>query len=517
MNVRSSCQDSTAVLAVPIDWWQVALQAHPIKPLKPLPWLQPERLASLSIAGQPLSERQMHDLLAALKASTLAAPHPLITALRAQANQTAIADFAWALFGSWHNGEGEGKDNWAMMALGLLGNDTTVLQLTPLLREMPGLGLSKRAALGLECLRSIGSDLALMQINQIAEKIKYKSLKTKADECMRAIGEARNLTREQLADRIVPDCGFDALGQREFDYGHPRGDRRFRVTLGEELQLVLHDSAGKGLRSLPKAKADDDTAQVAQAIADWQLMKRQVSAVLKEQTQRFEQAMVHQRCWSLEEFETIVLRHPLLGQMARRLVWGTEVADGVRTFRVTEDWGYAAAQDEAVTLDGVNAVRIVHPAQLAQPDRAQWGELLSDYGIIPPFRQLTRTLFELEPEEMGRVKLDRFKGVRSPSMVTSSIFKNTGWQYGQDRHFSCHYKTFAFAGVTAIVEHDGDFRMDYDLRAVLGKVWFVAGEEWKSPLMPLEEVRLVPLADVHPVVLSEVIRLVGAIAAKVED
>jgi hypothetical protein len=28
--------------------------------------------------------------------------------------------------------------------------------------------------------------------------------------------------------------------------------------------------------------------------------------------------------------------------------------------------------------------------------------------------------------------------------------------------------------------------------------------------MPLEEVRLVPLAAVHPVVLSEVIRLVGA-------
>jgi hypothetical protein len=71
--------------------------------------------------------------------------------------------------------------------------------------------------------------------------------------------------------------------------------------------------------------------------------------------------------------------------------------------------------------------------------------------------------------------------------------------------------------VTAIVEHEGDFRMDYDMRAVLGKVWFVAGEAWKSPLMPLEEVRLVPLAAVHPVALSEVIRLVVAIAAKAGD
>ncbi|MFM2431907.1 MAG: hypothetical protein RLZZ511_3120 [Cyanobacteriota bacterium] len=474
-------------------------------------WLQVEPLPDLEIAGECWAEPQILELLAALKASSLTAPDPYIAALKDRVAPSAIADFVWALFWSWHHGDGDSKDSWVMRGLGLLGDDTTVFKLVPLLREMPGLGLSKRAAIGLECLRTIGSDLALMQINQIAQKIKYKSLKTKAEECMNAIGESRNLTREQLNDRIIPDCGFDAQGVREFDYG----DRQFQVRLGAELQLTVQDPAGKKSTRLPPAKATDDATKATQAIADWKLLKQQVAAVLKEQTQRLEQAMVNQRAWSIADFETIVLAHPLLGQIARRLIWID--AAGSQTFRVTEDGTYADAQDNTVTLIGVNTVGVAHPAQLTLADRAQWGELLSDYGMIPPFRQLTRTLFELEPLEVARVKLDRFKGIGAPSMVASSIFKNTGWQMGRDRYFYCHYKTFGYAGVTAIVEHEGDFRMDYDLRAILGKVWFVAGEEWKSPLMPLEEVRLVPLAAVHPVALSEVIRLVGAIAAKAED
>jgi hypothetical protein len=487
------------------------VQLHPLKPLKQPTWLKMEQLPDLAIAGECLAEPQVLELIAAIKASSLTAPHAAITALKAQGSQSAIADFAWALFWSWHHGDGDSKDSWVMRGLGLLGDDTTVFKLTPLLREMQGLGLSKRAAIGLECLQTIGSDLALMQINQIAQKIKYKSLKTKAEECMVAIGTARNLTREQLNDRIIPDCGFDQQGVREFDYG----DRRFQVRLGAELQLIVCDPLGKKSTRLPPAKATDDATKAAQAMCDWKLLKQQVAAVLKAQIQRLEQAMVNQRRWTIADFETIVLRHPLLGQIARRLIWID--ANGSPTFRVTEDGTYADAQDNTVTLTGMTNIGIVHPAQLTLDDRAQWGELLSDYGIIPPFRQLTRTLFELKPSEIDRVKLDRFKGIGSPSMVASSIFKNTGWQMGRDRYFYCHYKTFGYAGVTAIVEHEGDFRMDYDMRAILGKVWFVAGEEWKSPLMPLEEVRLVPLAAVHPVVLSEVIRLVGAIAAKAEE
>ncbi len=489
------------------DAWQQALKAKALRAFKQPDWLKLELLPGVTIGGQVLSETQVLELLSALKASTLTAPHPLVTFVKAEGQ--AIVDFAWAVFWSWHSGSGEGKDNWAMLGLGLLGDDTTVFKLTPLLREMPGNGLHKRAALGLECFAAIGSDIALMHINSIAQKIKYKSLKTKAEACMTAIGKARNLTREQLEDRIVPDCGFSENGNRQFEYGI--GGRSFDVRFGDELQLVVQDEQGKVIRSLPKANAKEDLAIVAAAIEDWKLMKKQVTAVVKEQTHRLELAMVNLRRWSVADFEAIVLRHPVLRQMARRVVWIGKGEAGGQTFRVTEDWTYGTQADEPLDLSSFSTVGIVHPAQLSVDDRSQWGELLSDYGIIPPFRQLTRTIFELEPQEAGAMTIDRFKGIRVPSLVASSILKNTGWSYGYDskQQRYVHYKSIAYANMTAIVQHDGDFRMDYDMRAVLGAVWFVAGEEWKGDP--------IALAKVHPVALSEVLRLVGAIAAKADE
>jgi hypothetical protein len=504
---RSQANTEEEMIGGAADSWRQALKAKSLRSFKSPDWLKLAALPGVTLGGQVLAETQVLDLLAALKASILTAPHPLVRLVKAEGE--AIAEWAWAVFWSWHHGNGEGKDNWAMMGLGLLGDDTTVFKLTPLLREMPGNGLHKRAALGLECFATIGSDIALMHINSIAQKIKYKSLKTKAESCMTAIGKARNLTREQLEDRIVPDCGFGEDGNRRFDYG--TGGRSFGVRFGDELQLVVQDAQGKVIRSLPKATAKEDGTIVAAAIADWKLMKKQVAAVVKEQTHRLELAMVNLRRWSVADFEAITLRHPVLRQMARQLVWVGEGPVGTQTFRVTEDWTYGTQADEALELSTFSTVGIVHPAQLGVADRSQWGELLSDYGIIPPFRQLTRTIFELESQEAGAMTIDRFKGVRVPSLVASSILKNTGWNYGYDSKQShyMHYKSIAYANVTAIVQHDGDFRMDYDMRAVLGSVWFVAGEEWTGDP--------IALANVHPVALSEVLRLVGAIAAKAEE
>src|SRR5678815_970170 len=96
-----------------------------------------------------------------------------------------------------------------MTAVGALGGDTSVLKLTPMVRAWPGESQHPRAVLGLEVLRAIGSDTALMQLNGIAQKLKFQGLKTKAREFMEAIAKDKGLTRAELEDRVVPD--FDPV------------------------------------------------------------------------------------------------------------------------------------------------------------------------------------------------------------------------------------------------------------------------------------------------------------------
>ena len=114
---------------------------------------------------------------------------------------------------------------------------------------------------GLECLRAIGTDGAMMRLNGIAQKISFKGLKTKAAEMMEAIARDRKMTRAQLEDRIIPDCGLDERGSRVFDFG----PRQFAFVLGSEMKPMVRDAEGKLKPDLPKPGVKDDPALSAAA------------------------------------------------------------------------------------------------------------------------------------------------------------------------------------------------------------------------------------------------------------
>ncbi len=123
-----------------------------------------------------------------------------------------LAGFAWDLFTAWQTAGAPSKESWAFTALGVLGNDDTARKLTPLIRAWPGESQHKRATVGLDILAAIGSDIALMQLNGIAQKLKFKALQERAKEKIADIAESRELTVAELEDRLAPDLGLDDNG-----------------------------------------------------------------------------------------------------------------------------------------------------------------------------------------------------------------------------------------------------------------------------------------------------------------
>src|SRR5207248_4584576 len=129
----------------------------------------------------------------------------------------------------------------------------------------PGESQHQRAVLGLECLRAIGTDTALMQLNGIAQKLKFQGLKNKAREFMEDIARDKGLSREELEDRVVPDLDLDERGTRVLDFG----PRQFRVVLGPDLEPLVRDESGKAKADLPKPGAKDDPHKAAAAVEEW--------------------------------------------------------------------------------------------------------------------------------------------------------------------------------------------------------------------------------------------------------
>jgi hypothetical protein len=421
----------------------------------------------------------------------------VVADLRRHLDPRDLDAFAWRLFERWLGVGAPPKEKWCLTAVGLLGGDSAALQLTPLIRTWPGESQHKRAVMGLECLRAIGSDTALMQLHGVAQKVRFKGLQTKAKAFVDAIAQERGLSRDELADRIVPDLDLDERGSKVFDFG----PRQFRLVLGADLAPQVVGDDGKAKADLPKPGTKDDAEKAKAAVAEWKLLKKQLREVVKVQAIRLEQAMVTERRWSVSEFETLLVRHPLLFILVRRLIWGGfDAADKLRrTFRVTAERDYSGADDTSCSLDDAVRIGIVHPLHLSKDLLARWGEVVSDYEILAPFRQLGRPVYGLEPSETTEIA--RFQHQKIPSLSLLGTLERQGWERGAPQGGGCFYehrKAFASAGVTAVVQYEpGLFAGGYQYaeEQTITRCIFVA-PDGKRPL---------PLPEVDALVVSEVL------------
>lgn len=482
-------------------------------------WADPGALP-LVIGDAKLSAAHTKTVLEALqRAGAPDQRSPLIAALKQHGDPAALDAFAWKLFQQWQGDGYPSKEKWALGAIGQLGGDLCALKLTPLVRNWPGESQHQRAVFGLDCLRGIGSDTALMQLNGIAQKLKFKGLKDKAAKAMEAIAKEKNLTREQLEDRIVPDCDLDERGTRVFDFG----SRQFRFVLGPDMKAMVKDPEGKVKGDLPKPGTKDDATKANEALAAWKLMKKQVKEVATIQARRLEQAMVTGRRWPLADFDTLLVKHPLMLNLVRRLLWGAYDAKGklVAPFRVTEDQTLADAKDGTFKPAGVATVGVLHPLLLTDFQKAEWGGVFGDYEIVPPFPQLGRAINHLDPQEAKGTELTRFKGVKlyAPTMVFG--LENLGWVRdggGDGGGFYGHSKHYPFAGVTANVTYDGTVGYGYiDPNELLTfETCYFTADEGERKTWRYKETRM-KLSDVNPVVTSEVIKDLSELAAKAKN
>jgi hypothetical protein len=318
------------------------------------------------------------------------------------------------------------------------------------------------------------------------------------------IAAARGLSRLQLEDRIVPDLDLDERGSRVFDFG----PRRFSFVLGPDLKPLVRDEAGKLKGELPKPGAKDDAEKAGAAVAAWKVLKKQVKETVKAQAYRLEQAMISGRRWSVAEFESLLVRHPLMINLVRRLLWGVYDPDRklVRAFRVTEERDYADVHDNPCSLAGAYAVGVAHPLHLTPDERSAWGQVFGDYEILAPFPQLGRRVHTLEPGEESTRELTRFGDKDIPAMIFLGILKSHGWsdaRWQEGMYFGGHYKSYDGPRITAALELGAG--SGYGVR--IKSAYFLKDADWGMD-------KALPLSEVDPVVLSEVLGTLAVLASK---
>jgi hypothetical protein len=358
--------------------------------------------------GGTLSRDAVERLCALLMLSKVGAPHPAIAEVRVLCEPADLAAFGWGLVEQWQAAESPTRSSGlAMQALAALGDDSVVPRFAALF-PFWAKGSGTRVRTGVTVLAAIGSDLALTQLHRLTRTGRTDGVRRMARECLAGVAEARGLSAAQLADRIVPDLGLDPQGRITFDYG----PRRFVIELDEHLTPRIADGAGKRLTRMPKPSASDDPVLAPAAYERFAELKKELKDVAVERIRAMEEAMVDGRRWTVEEFRELLVVHPLMGQVTRRLLWGTfDGEDLVTAFRVAEDRTFADVDDKARTLDADAAIGPVHPWHLGDTC-AQWSTVFDDYEIIQPFAQLGREVYELPDGAADVAELISYAGIR---------------------------------------------------------------------------------------------------------
>ncbi|MFI0444502.1 DUF4132 domain-containing protein [Actinomadura sp. 6N118] len=324
-----------------------------------------------------------------------------VEAVREMCDPRSLEEFSWALFERWELHGSPVADRWALAQLGWLGGDETVRRLTPLIRTWPTAGGIHKATVGLDALGAIGTEVALMHLHGISRNAPSKSLKRRAQDKIQEIADGLGLDAERLADRLVPDFGLDADGTMTLDYG----PRRFTVGFDHTLAPFVLDEDGQYLKTLPKPSAKDDQELAPAAHQRFTAVKKEARSAATEQIRRLERAMATRRRWTAAEFHHHFVSHPLIWNVARRLVW---LADG-RAFRIAEDRSFADVNDDALTLADGAEIGIAHPLDLGDEVKL-WREVFEDYELTQPFPQIGRPTHALTDEEREAGRLIRFEG-----------------------------------------------------------------------------------------------------------
>ena len=407
--------------------------------------------------GEAASEEYLQAILLSYSSMPTPGVCPEVRLLTEGVDQRELAGFMDVVYERFLEKGAEAKKKWVLYAAAIHGGRGIVAKLKAKIDDWAEHSRGAMAAEAVKALTLNEDPMALLTVDGIARKYKFKQVRKAAQDAMAYAAEQLGLTVEELADRIVPDLGFDEKMERRFDYGA----RSFIVRISPDLELEVRDESGKKLKSLPAVGKSDDATKAEAALSEFKELKKQMKATVKNQALRLELALSLDRRWTVENWKRLFVKNPVMHQFAISLIWGYYEKDVLQqTFRYMEDGTFNTAEEEEYDLTGEGYVGLMHPVEMDAETIAAWKEQLSDYEITQAVEQLGRPVFRISEEEKGLRHLERFGGKILNGLSLAGKMTGLGWSKGTPEDAGIYYsydRWDADAGLGAVLCFSGAY------------------------------------------------------------
>ncbi|WBB94331.1 DUF4132 domain-containing protein [Verrucosispora sp. WMMC514] len=270
-----------------------------------------------------------------------------------------------------------------------------------MLRRLPGVGPAcpKVANAAVGVLGRLDGEPALAQLARLSARVTFKGTRKEIDKALDARAAALGIGRDEIEELAVPDYGLTGVGRHDVPLGGCRAELSI-VSTGAA--LTWFTEAGRQVKSPPASVRRDHAAE----LANLKSLAKEISGMLTAQVARLDRLFLAQRTWTLAQWRQRYLDHPLVGTLARRLLW---LVDGVPCGWA--DGALRTVDDTAVVVGDDAEVRIWHPIGRPVPEVVGWREWLARHRIVQPFKQAHREVYLLTPaEETTGTYSNRFAG-----------------------------------------------------------------------------------------------------------
>ncbi len=271
-------------------------------------------------------------------------------------------------------------------------------------KKIPGQG-PRLVKVGNGCVHALGAMPGMDGVGQMAllrVKVKFGTAQKMLEKALCAAAERLGLPKEDLEEMAVPAYGLAEVGKGTWEFGEFTAELTIPGT--RETQITWRNAAGKVQKSVPAAVKKEFAE-------DWKELKaadKDIQKMLPAQAERIDQLYLQQKSWPLEIWRERYLDHPLVGVIARRLIWRF-THEGKSRDGLWQNGAVSDRHGHALELAPGTTVTLWHPLDTTTPEIEAWRLWLEEQEIRQPFKQAHREVYILTPaEENTRIYSNRF-------------------------------------------------------------------------------------------------------------
>jgi len=393
-------------------------------------------------------------------------------------------------------------------------------------KKIPGVGprCAKVSNAAVWALSQIDNQLAIGQLAILRSKIKNKATQKVIDKAIETVAQRLQVPADEVEEMAVPTYGLTDVGLRSEKLGEFTAELIITGTTSTELRWLKPD--GKPQKSVPKVVKEEHDEELKELRA----AAKDIQKLLPAQRDRIDVLPLRQKTWPYAVWAERYLNHPLVGTLARRLIWS--FTEGGRTVDATWlDSGLVDSAGDRVQVNPEADVALWHPIGHEEDSVIAWRKFFEEREIKQPFKQAHREVYLLtDAERNTRTYSNRYASHVLKQHQYNALCSVRGWknslrlcvddEYAPSTIFLPNWNLRAEFWVEGIGEEYGQdtnesgvyhylatdqvrfYTIDaHQLRAHAGGGGYRWGR-WQQG----EEAEPIPLEQIPPLVLSEVMR-----------